>query len=284
VQPKIAPVPTKTGSATSVPTQTVAIANVARNAASRERRVALVIGNSSYRNTSLLANPTNDARAISAALRSVGFQTVNVALDATRAQMTEALRRFAAQSAESDWAVVYYSGHGVEQNGTNYLIPVDAHLANDSDIESSAVPLDDILASVDKAKRLKLIMLDACRNNPFQGQTRVSASITPKAPPKLASNSPSLEIPAQAGLAPVKVSGAMLVVYAAKHGELALDGEGEDSPFAVAFLQRIATPNVEINKLFRLVRDDVMEATAGRQEPYTYGSLPGREDFFFVSN
>ena len=75
------------------------------------------------------------------------------------------------------------------------------------------------------------------------------------------------------------MSGAMLVAYAAKHGELAVDGEGEHSPFAVALLQRIATPNVEINKLFRLVRDDVMEATAGRQEPYTYGSLPGREDF-----
>ena len=78
------------------------------------------------------------------------------------------------------------------------------------------------------------------------------------------------------------MSGATLVVYAAKHGQTALDGEGNNSPFAVAVVQRIATPNVEINKLFRLVRDDVMEATAGRQEPYTYGSLPGREDFFFV--
>ena len=84
------------------------------------------------------------------------------------------------------------------------------------------------------------------------------------------------------GLGEVKVSGATLVVYAAKHGQTALDGEGSNSPFAIAMVQRLATPNVEINKLFRLVRDDVMEATAGRQEPYTYGSLPGREDFFFV--
>jgi uncharacterized caspase-like protein len=84
------------------------------------------------------------------------------------------------------------------------------------------------------------------------------------------------------GLGAVKVSGATLVVYAAKHGQTALDGQGSNSPFAVAMVQRLATPNVEINKLFRLVRDDVMEATAGRQEPYTYGSLPGREDFFFV--
>jgi uncharacterized caspase-like protein len=85
------------------------------------------------------------------------------------------------------------------------------------------------------------------------------------------------------GLGEVKVQGASLVVYAAKHGQTALDGDGEDSPFAVAVVQRIATPGVEINKLFRLVRDDVMESTAGRQEPYTYGSLPGKEDFFFIA-
>jgi uncharacterized caspase-like protein len=85
------------------------------------------------------------------------------------------------------------------------------------------------------------------------------------------------------GLSEVKVSGASLVVFAAKHGQTALDGEGGNSPFAIALVQRIATPGVEINKIFRLVRDDVMEATAGRQEPFTYGSLPGREDFFFVA-
>jgi uncharacterized caspase-like protein len=79
------------------------------------------------------------------------------------------------------------------------------------------------------------------------------------------------------------VTGATLVVYAAKDGQVALDGEGGNSPFAVAVTQRVATPGVEINKIFRLVRDDVMEATAGRQEPYTYGSLPGKEDFFFVA-
>ena len=84
------------------------------------------------------------------------------------------------------------------------------------------------------------------------------------------------------GLGAITVSGATLVVYAAKHGQTALDGEGDNSPFAIAIVQRIATPNVEINKMFRLVRDDVLEATAGRQEPYTYGSLPGHEDFFFV--
>jgi uncharacterized caspase-like protein len=178
--------------------------------------------------------------------------------------------------------VVYYSGHGLEVNGTNYLVPVDARIATDRDVQFAAVPLDQVMASVEGAKKLKLILLDACRNNPFVPQIRRTA------PPETVAQTASTAggaVPTRSiglGLAEVKVSGATLVVYAAKHGQTALDGEGDDSPFAIAVVQRIATPNVEINKLFRLVRDDVMEATAGRQEPYTYGSLPGREDFFFV--
>ncbi|MDP1883273.1 MAG: SDR family NAD(P)-dependent oxidoreductase, partial [Bradyrhizobium sp.] len=142
-----------------------------------------------------------------------------------------------------------------------------------------------VMAAIDGARKLKLVVLDACRDNPF---ANASASASP-APNAVAAN-PSNDGTRNArtrslgkGLGELKVQGASLVVYAAKHGQTALDGEGENSPFAVAVVQRIATPGVEINKLFRLVRDDVMEATAGRQEPYTYGSLPGREDFFFVN-
>jgi uncharacterized caspase-like protein len=163
----------------------------------------------------------------------------------------------------------------------NYLIPVDAKLAADRDVQFEAVPLDQVMASVEGAKKLKLILLDACRDNPFAPQMRKTV-----APEAVAANSTAGGAVGTRsvgrGLGEVKVSGASLVVYAAKHGQTALDGEGGNSPFAVAVVQRLATPNVEINKLFRLVRDDVMEATAGRQEPYTYGSLPGREDFFFV--
>ena len=145
------------------------------------------------------------------------------------------------------------------------------------------MPLEQVTAAVEGAKKLKLILLDACRDNPFAPQMRHdgAAQVAVAAPGPAGAVTRTRSI--SRGLGEVKVSGATLVVYAAKHGQTALDGEGGNSPFAVAFAQRIATPNVEINKLFRLVRDDVMEATAGRQEPYTYGSLPGREDFFFVA-
>jgi len=189
---------------------------------------------------------------------------------------------FSKEAEKADWAVVYYSGHGMEVNGTNYLIPVDAKLAIDRDAATEAVSLDRVMAAADGARKLKLIVLDACRNNPFTPQMRRTAS--PDAATAAGATAVGV-VGSRAvgrGLGAVKVSGATLVVYAAKHGQTALDGEGSNSPFAVAMVQRLATPNVEINKLFRLVRDDVMEATAGRQEPYTYGSLPGREDLFFV--
>ena len=167
----------------------------------------------------------------------------------------------------------------MEIGGVNYLIPVDAKIAVDRDIQYEAVPLNQVLNSADAAKKIKLIMLDACRDNPFTPRRTA-------APEQVTQSTAGAPITTRStngrGLAEVKVTGATLVVYAAKDGQVALDGEGGNSPFAIAVVQRIATPGVEINKVFRLVRDDVMEATAGRQEPYTYGSLPGKEDFYFV--
>ena len=281
-QPVIPPAPIRRASADSIPTPSVTAPSAAPAAAAQGRRVALVIGNAAYRNVPALFNPEHDAEAIASSLRATGFEKVTVASDVSREQMVDALRTFATEAEQADWAVVYYSGHGLEVNGTNYLVPVDAKISSDRDVQFAAVPLDQVMASVEGAKKLKLVLLDACRNNPFVPQMRRTA------PADAAVASTSATGPAAPtrsiglGLAEIKVSGATLVVYAAKHGQTALDGEGNDSPFAVAVVQRIATPNVEINKLFRLVRDDVMEATAGRQEPYTYGSLPGREDFFFV--
>ena len=201
--------------------------------------------------------------------------------DSDRSRLLDALKTFAGNAEKADWAMVYYAGHGMEVSGVNYLIPVEAKIAVDRDIQYEAVPLDQVMVAVEGARKLRLILLDACRDNPFASQIRKIAAAQPLAagPASAATGTRS----ASRGLSEVKVSGATLVVYAAKHGQTALDGEGGNSPFAVAFAQRIATPNVEINKLFRLVRDDVMEATAGRQEPYTYGSLPGREDFFFLA-
>ncbi len=284
-QPVIPAAPSRASLEQSIPTPVIAIpAEVPATAPAvkQGRRVALIIGNASYRNAGPLKNPQNDAQAIAASLRRVGFETVSVAADATREKMVEVLRAFRAEADRAEWAVVYYSGHGMEVNGMNYLIPVDAKIAVDRDIQFEAVPLDQVMTVVEGASKLKLVLLDACRDNPFASQMKV----TPRPAAAVAESSTAGGTVGTRsvgrGLGAVKVSGATLVVYAAKHGQTALDGEGNNSPFAVAMVQRLATPNVEINKLFRLVRDDVMEATAGRQEPYTYGSLPGREDFFFV--
>jgi len=246
------------------------------------RRVAMVIGNAAYKNVPELANPRKDADAVATSLRNIGFDSVRVVSDATRETLIDALRMFANEAENADWALVYYAGHGIEVSGQNYLIPIEARLAVDRDVQFEAIPLEQVLVAIEATRKLKLIILDACRDNPFAPQMR-------KTPPGAAVASASTSggtVGARSvgrGLGEVQVQGASLVVFAAKHGQTALDGEGENSPFAIALVQRIATPGVEINKIFRLVRDDVLEATAGRQEPYTYGSLPGREDFFFVA-
>ena len=285
VQPVIPAAPTRVTSPTSIPTPDVTVPVVAKLETGKlGRRVALVIGNADYTSAGRLKNPVHDANIIAASLRAVGFETVTVANDATREKMADALRAFSDEAKKADWAVVYYSGHGMEVNGTNYLVPVDARISGGRSPSSEAVSLDQVIAAAQGARKLRLVLLDACRNNPFVPQMRPTASSDART--AVASTAVGMvgDRSAGGGLGAVTVSGATLVVYAAKHGRTALDGQGRNSPFAIAMVQRLATPNVEINKLFRLVRDDVMEATAGRQEPYTYGSLPGREDFFFVQN
>jgi len=284
-QPSIPNALPKAISATSIPTPATSVptaqpAAIKATVAKQGRRVALVIGNSAYKGVPALVNPQKDAEAIAASLRNIGFDQVTLANNATREKLIDSLRAFANEAETADWAMVYYAGHGLEVGGVNYLVPVDAKLAVDRDIQFEAVPLDQVLSAVDTAKKLKLVVLDACRDNPFsprKTETPVNAALsTPTGGAKITSRSIGR------GLAEVTTTGGTLVVFAAKNGQVALDGDGDNSPFAVAMLQRVATPGVEINKLFRLVRDDVMEATAGRQEPYTYGSLPGKEDFFFV--
>jgi tetratricopeptide (TPR) repeat protein len=289
-QPTIPNAPIRVTSETSIPTPAASAPILTRPvapppsqaASPPPRRIALVIGNSAYKNVPALTNPEHDAAGIATTLRNVGFDNVTLVDDATREKLIDALRTFADEAEKADWAVVYYAGHGMEMNGQNYLVPTDARLKTDRDVQFEAVALDQVMASLDGAKKLKLVVLDACRDNPFAPQMRRSAAPAVAAvTPSAGGNTGSRSI--ARGLGEVKVEGASLVVFAAKSGETALDGEGGDSPFALALMQRLATPGVEINKIFRLVRDDVMEATAGRQEPFTYGSLPGKEDFFFVA-
>jgi hypothetical protein len=231
------------------------------------RRVALVIGNSQYRSVPVLANPRRDAASVAASLRAVGFQDVRLVNDVTREGLAEALKSFANEADTADWAMIYYAGHGIEVGGMNYLVPVDARFVADRDVQYEAVGLDQVMAATEGAKKLHLVIIDACRDNPFSNQIKRT----------VASRSMGR------GLAEVEPDSGTLVVYAAKHGQIALDGEGMNSPFVAAFVKRIMTPRIEIRKLFDLVRDDVMLATGRRQQPFSYGSVPGSEDFYFVS-
>lgn len=276
--PKILPAPGKSGSV--IPTPAAPLPQpMAPDAAGK--RVALVIGNSHYKNVGALPNPEKDAAALAASLKNIGFSSVTLVTDVTRESLAQGLRAFAAEADTADWAVVYYAGHGVEVGGVNYLVPVDAKLAVDRDVQFEAIPLDQIMAAVEQTKKLKLILLDACRNNPFIPQMQRTAAAEPAQRGTGGATIGTRSV--GRGLGDINPGGGTLVVYAAKHGQLALDGEGANSPFVVALLQRLATPGVDITKIFRLVRDDVMEMTAGRQEPYTYGSISGREDFYFVA-
>ena len=227
------------------------------------RRVALIIGNGAYSKVGQLPNPKRDAEAVASTLREIGFVKVTVAEDLTEQGFNDALRQFAADADGADWAVVYYAGHGVEIDNTNYLVPVDAKLVSDRDVQFEAVSLDKVVTAVEGAKGMRLVILDACRDNPFLAQMK--RTVATRAVTR--------------GLARVEPDKGTLIVYSAKAGEVALDGEDGNSPFVTALTNRIRSPGLEIGKLFRLVRDDVLSATGDKQEPFTYGSLPGADMF-----
>jgi uncharacterized caspase-like protein len=188
--------------------------------------------------------------------------------DLTRDKFFESLQTFANEAEKADWAVVYYAGHGFEIGGVNYLVPVDARLAADRDAETQAVALEQVLAAVGAARKVRLVILDACRDNPFAPTMQQTLSL------KLVDK----------GFSNIEPGAGFMVVYAAKHGETAMDGDGgADSPFSTALAREIKEPKVEIRKLFDIVRDDVWSATRHVQQPFTYGSPPGREDFYFVA-
>ncbi|MBI5262581.1 MAG: caspase family protein [Bradyrhizobium sp.] len=233
---------------------------------SREQanRVALVIGNSAYQNVTALNNAGRDAEALAAELDTLGFRKVTLLRDLTREQMFAALRGFAREAETADWAVIYFAGHGLEMGGINWLAPVDAQFKTDRDVRLEAVSIDELSATIEGARGLRLIVLDACRNNPFTTQMRLTNSTR-----SLGS-----------GLARVEPEGGTMVAYAAKAGQVAQDGEDGNSPFMKALLKRLKQPGLEISMLFRFVRDDVLAATGRQQEPFVYGSLPS-EPFYF---
>ncbi|WP_038948751.1 caspase family protein [Bradyrhizobium genomosp. III] len=225
-----------------------------------EKRVALVIGNSAYKSVPRLTNPVNDASLVGGMFRKAGFDTVDVKLDLSVVDMRKALREFGSKAREADVAVIYYAGHGIELDGNNYLVPTDAALETDTDVFDEAFPLDRLLFAIEPAKQLRLVILDACRDNPFAKTMKrtVAARAIGRGLAKVEPTSPNT-----------------MIAFAAKAGSTASDGDSKNSPFAAALVERLPTPGLDLRKAFGFVRDDVLKNTGYKQEPYVYGSLGG---------
>jgi uncharacterized caspase-like protein len=224
------------------------------------KRVALVIGNSTYKNAAQLLNPTNDAAIVAARLKGAGFDFVDTRLDLQVGDMRRALRDFADQARDTDIALVYFAGHGIEIEGTNYLIPTDATLERDTDVYDEALSVDRILLSIEPARQLRVVIIDACRNNPFA--EKMKRTVGSRAVSR--------------GLARIEpATSNTLIAFAAKAGSTASDGNDKNSPYASALVKYIATPGLDLRRVFGFVRDDVMRMTGNRQEPFVYGSLGG---------
>jgi uncharacterized caspase-like protein len=225
-----------------------------------DRRVALVIGNAAYRNGAPLANTISDSDAIAKLFRTAGFDVVDARHNLGSLDFKRAIREFANETRIADIAVVYFAGHGIEIDGINYVIPVDAKLERDFDAEDEAVSLDRIVRTLEPARRLRLVILDACRDNPFSKTMHRTVAV--RAVPT--------------GLGKIEpTTSDTLIAYAAKAGSVSYDGSGPNSPFTTALVKYIAEPGLDIRLALGRVRDEVLRVTANKQEPFVYGSLGG---------
>ncbi|MFK4503235.1 putative caspase-like protein [Bradyrhizobium japonicum] len=226
------------------------------------KRVALVLANSSYQYAPSLANPVNDGAVMAKTLKDAGFEIVESRHDLSALETRRVLRDFADATRDADIAVIYYAGHGIEVEGSNYLIPVDAKLERDTDVYDQGLSLDRVLVTVEPAKQLRLVILDACRDNPFgktMKRTVVSRGIG-RGLAQVEPNSPNT-----------------LIAYSAKAGFTAQDGDGANSPFTMALSKHLTTPGLDVRRAFGFVRDDVLKSTGNKQEPFVYGSLGGED-------
>lgn len=230
-----------------------------------EKRVALVIGNSNYKHVTKLVNPSNDAQDLTGALKRLDFQVIE-GRDLDKQGMNRIIRKFSKAVRNADVALFFYAGHGVQVNGKNYLAPVNAQLNSEADLDFDMVSLSLILRQMERAKRTNLVFLDACRDNPLladlarsMGATR-SASLT-------------------RGLARVETGLGTFISFSTQPGNVALDGEGRNSPFTKALLQHIETPGVDIGSMMINVRKDVLKSSRGKQVPWENSSLTGQ--FYF---
>lgn len=228
--------------------------------AEAEERVALVIGNGAYRSLTALPNPPADAAAVAARLRGLGFAVTERA-DLDKQGMEDVIRQFGRQAAHADVAMVYYAGHGVQVGGRNYLVPVGAGMPErEQDLRYDFVDLATVLEELAGARRLRIVVLDACRDNPIAA--RLSRSL-------------GRSLGADRGLAPPPSMDNTLVAYATAADATAADGNGPHSPFTTALLQHLEDRGLDIRLMFGRVRDEVRRQTDNRQNPFVYESLGG---------
>jgi hypothetical protein len=225
-------------------------------AANADTRVALVVGNTSYQNVSSLPNPVNDATDVADSLRRLGFD-VRILLNAKYDDFRRGLIDFSQRAADADFSIVYFAGHGMQIAGENWLIPADAMLATDLSVANEAIGLQSVTRAVSNSKKLGLVILDACRTNPFISKMRVT----------------NVSRDVDRGFSRVEPPGNVLIAYAARDGTVAADGSGRNSPFTNALLKNMETPGLEVRFLFANVHDDVLAATQNVQQPFVYGSL-----------
>jgi uncharacterized caspase-like protein len=223
-------------------------------------RVALVIGNGAYENAAQLANPPNDASDVATALRHIGFDVVE-GHDLTKRDMEGKIREFGRKLDSAGLALFFYAGHGLQVSGRNYLVPIDAKLDRSADLNFEAFDVNLVLQQMEAEKRVNLVFLDACRDNPLARS--------------LARSMGTRSAAVGQGLATIQGNVGTMIAYATQPDNVAMDGEGRNSPFTTALLKYIDTPGLEISSLMKRVRSDVVAATRDRQVPWDHSSLMG---------
>ncbi|MVO18674.1 caspase family protein [Parasedimentitalea huanghaiensis] len=231
------------------------------------RRIALVMGMSEYQTLPSLENTKNDATAMAAMLSSIGFD-VTLSVDAGVAEIDQLLDDFAFRSEVADLALIYFAGHGIEVQGENFLIPVDAAVQTNLDVQRQSMSLKRLLGAVDRARKMRIVILDSCRNNPLGDAIALDGGA-------IDTTSVDGTRGTGGGMAAADPERGTLVAFAARDGQVALDGTGVNSPYALALMDKMAQPGLEISLMFRQVRDQVLNQTGNLQEPHTYGSLTG---------
>ncbi len=234
--------------------------------AAAEKRVALVIGNSNYSQVGTLPNPVNDANDISAALKRGGFEVI-LGVDVDKREFDTKVRNFADLLENADAAIFFYAGHGLQVSGRNYLLPVDARVQSERDLDFDAVNLDFVLKQMElgRADKTNIVFLDACRDNPFARNLARS----------MGTRSASIG----KGLAQVDTGVGTFIAYATQPGNVALDGTGRNSPFTAALAKHVVEPDRNLTSVMIEVRKEVLAATGGKQVPWDHSALTG--EFYF---